>query len=330
MIGHTKATAGVAGLVKAALALHHRVLPPTIGVTEPNPEARFDESPFYVNSEARPWIRGAEPHPRRAGVSAFGFGGTDFHIVLEEYTGDPLCARRGAVDRWPAELLVWRGTRSEITAAVEELGAELAGGAEPALADVAFTLAAEVRPPRDCDATLAVVAGFARRSARQARQGADAARRRRDARACAERRALGRAWADGRGPGRVPVPRPGLPGGRHGARARPGLSRGARLLRARRPGAGRPLRRGRSAALSSRRRRSPQSSCKADRPSSPRRTSRRPRSARRTSRTSMSCGRWAWSRRWSPGTATASSSHSAPPGVSLRTICCGCRRPVVA
>ena len=158
MIGHTKATAGVAGVVKAALALHHRVLPPTIGVTEPNPDARFDESPFYVNSEARPWIRGAEPHPRRAGVSAFGFGGTDFHIVLEEYTGDPLCARRGAVDRWPAELLVWRGTRSDITAAVEELGAGLAGGAEPALADIAFTLAAEVRPPRDCDATLAVVA----------------------------------------------------------------------------------------------------------------------------------------------------------------------------
>ena len=123
MIGHTKATAGVAGLVKAALALHHRVLPPTIGVTEPNPEGGFDEAPFYVNTEARPWIRGAEAHPRRAGVSAFGFGGTDFHIVLEEYTGDPLCARRGAVDRRPAELLVWRGTRSEITAAVEALGA---------------------------------------------------------------------------------------------------------------------------------------------------------------------------------------------------------------
>ena len=86
MIGHTKATAGVAGLIKAALALHHRVLPPTIGVTEPNPKADFPNSPFYVNSEARPWLTGGAEHPRRAGVSAFGFGGTDFHIVLEEYT----------------------------------------------------------------------------------------------------------------------------------------------------------------------------------------------------------------------------------------------------
>ena len=70
-----------------ALALHHRVLPPTIGVTEPNPKADFPASPFYVNTEARPWLTGGAPHPRRAGVSAFGFGGTDFHVVLEEYGG---------------------------------------------------------------------------------------------------------------------------------------------------------------------------------------------------------------------------------------------------
>ena len=95
MIGHTKATAGVAGLMKASLALHNRVLPPTIGVDRPNPKARFEESPFYVNSEARPWIRDAGDHPRRAGVSAFGFGGTDFHVVLEEYTGDPRGRRSG-------------------------------------------------------------------------------------------------------------------------------------------------------------------------------------------------------------------------------------------
>ena len=67
MIGHTKATAGVAGLIKAALALHHRVLPPTIGVTEPNPKADFPESPFYVNSEAAAVAGTADEHPRRAG-----------------------------------------------------------------------------------------------------------------------------------------------------------------------------------------------------------------------------------------------------------------------
>jgi acyl transferase domain-containing protein len=158
MIGHTKATAGVAGLIKAALALHHRVLPPTIGVTQPNPKARFEESPFYVNSEARPWVRGAGPHPRRAGVSAFGFGGTDFHVVLEEYTGDPLRLRDGALDRWPAELLVWRGTRGGIGAEVESLAARLADGAEPALADLAFTLATDAAAPEDGRGTLAVVA----------------------------------------------------------------------------------------------------------------------------------------------------------------------------
>ncbi|MCP6324184.1 hypothetical protein NL453_27550, partial [Klebsiella pneumoniae] len=76
-IGHTKSAAGAAGLLKVALALHHKVLPPTIKVTTPNPTARFDASPFYVNTEARPWIRpapadgahaGDDAHPRRASV----------------------------------------------------------------------------------------------------------------------------------------------------------------------------------------------------------------------------------------------------------------------
>ncbi|MGH7606232.1 MAG: polyketide synthase, partial [Gemmatimonadales bacterium] len=74
MIGHTKATAGVAGVAKVALALYHKVLPPTLGVKAPNPKARFGDGPLYVNSETRPWLqagpgRETEPHPRRAGVS---------------------------------------------------------------------------------------------------------------------------------------------------------------------------------------------------------------------------------------------------------------------
>ncbi|MCA9568813.1 MAG: acyltransferase domain-containing protein, partial [Myxococcales bacterium] len=86
-IGHTKSTAGAAGLVKAALALHHRVLPPTAKVDRPNPKMGFEDSPFFLSPHARPWVR-AHDHKRRAGVSAFGFGGTNFHAVLEEY-GDP-------------------------------------------------------------------------------------------------------------------------------------------------------------------------------------------------------------------------------------------------
>ena len=86
-IGHTKAAAGAAGLIKAALALHHKVLPPTIKVTRPL--GVLDGSPFYVNTESRPWLP-RDGHPRRAGVSAFGFGGSNFHCVLEEYAASKL------------------------------------------------------------------------------------------------------------------------------------------------------------------------------------------------------------------------------------------------
>jgi acyl transferase domain-containing protein/NAD(P)H-dependent flavin oxidoreductase YrpB (nitropropane dioxygenase family)/NAD(P)-dependent dehydrogenase (short-subunit alcohol dehydrogenase family)/acyl carrier protein len=156
MIGHTKAAAGVSGLIKAALALHHRVLPPTIGVTEPNPKANFPESSFYVNTEARPWLTGGAEHPRRAGVSAFGFGGTDFHIVLEEYTGGYLPADAATVTRWPGELLLWRGTPAEISSSLASLVAQLDAGADPALADLALTLALDA--PAEGEAALALVA----------------------------------------------------------------------------------------------------------------------------------------------------------------------------
>ncbi|OKH56399.1 polyketide synthase [Calothrix sp. HK-06] len=86
-IGHTKAAAGAASLIKTALALHHKVLPPTINITEPNPKLNIKNSPFYLNAETRPWVRAEGTPPRRAGVSSFGFGGTNYHVVLEEYTG---------------------------------------------------------------------------------------------------------------------------------------------------------------------------------------------------------------------------------------------------
>ncbi|TPW20593.1 MAG: polyketide-type polyunsaturated fatty acid synthase PfaA, partial [Elusimicrobia bacterium] len=83
-IGHTKAAAGSAGFIKAVLALKHKVLPPTIKVKEPLPEFATGNLPLYVNTEKRPWVPSAG-HPRRAGVSAFGFGGSNFHAVLEEH-----------------------------------------------------------------------------------------------------------------------------------------------------------------------------------------------------------------------------------------------------
>ncbi len=82
-IGHAKAAAGAAGLIKAALSLRHNVLPPSIKTGNPLPGARGD-SPFFLNANARPWMPNPD-HPRRAGVSAFGFGGSNYHCVLEEH-----------------------------------------------------------------------------------------------------------------------------------------------------------------------------------------------------------------------------------------------------
>ncbi|MDR3134585.1 MAG: phosphopantetheine-binding protein, partial [Deltaproteobacteria bacterium] len=85
-IGHTKGAAGVAGLIKATLALHHKVLPPTIKVTEPLEPLTKNSFPLYLNDRARPWLS-APGRPRRAAVSAFGFGGSNFHCLLSEAPG---------------------------------------------------------------------------------------------------------------------------------------------------------------------------------------------------------------------------------------------------
>ncbi len=83
-IGHLKAAAGAAGLFKAAFALHHQVLPPSLNFAAPNPNIDFARNPFRVNTELREWAAPAGG-VRTAAVSAFGFGGTNFHVVLEEH-----------------------------------------------------------------------------------------------------------------------------------------------------------------------------------------------------------------------------------------------------
>ncbi|GMU53293.1 MAG: hypothetical protein AMXMBFR33_24390 [Candidatus Xenobia bacterium] len=86
-LGHTKAAAGAAGMIKAALALYTKVLPATLKVEKPNPRMNIQDSPFYLNTRTRPWP-GNREHPRRAALSSFGFGGSNYHIVLEE--ADPI------------------------------------------------------------------------------------------------------------------------------------------------------------------------------------------------------------------------------------------------
>ncbi|HAJ59260.1 MAG TPA: beta-ketoacyl synthase, partial [Cyanobacteria bacterium UBA8543] len=81
-IGHLDAAAGVTGLIKTALALNHKLIPPTLNFEQPNPQIDWENSPFYVNAQLQEWK--ADSTPRRAGVSSFGMGGTNAHVILEE------------------------------------------------------------------------------------------------------------------------------------------------------------------------------------------------------------------------------------------------------
>ena len=144
MIGHTKCAAGVSGLLKATLALHHRVLPPTLHVERPNPKAMLtDDGPLYVNSELRPWLHGESP--QHTGVSAFGFGGSNFHVVLEEYEGHACDAPAPLPHRdLPAELFLFRATEpaelaGQMRGLVTGLRQATDAGVELRLADLAFT-----------------------------------------------------------------------------------------------------------------------------------------------------------------------------------------------
>ena len=145
MIGHTIPAAGVAGVIKTALALHHQVLPPTLGCEQPNPELGLERTPFYINTETRPWIHGGA-EPRRAGVNAFGFGGINAHAVLEEWDGVPGERHRPG---WDSEVFILEGDSAEQLA---EAAAELAGAVKDrpdlAPADLSLTLCRRARPER--------------------------------------------------------------------------------------------------------------------------------------------------------------------------------------
>ena len=161
-IGHTKAAAGAAGLFKAVMALHHKVLPPTIKVAAPNPELNIDDSPFYLPTRPRPWIRGGD-HPRRASVSSFGFGGSNFHVTIEEYSGPG--TRPARTRALPSELVVLSAADE---AALVARCRELAGEASAAADDSTFRALAETSQ-RSFDA------GAAQRLAVVASGGADLA-----------------------------------------------------------------------------------------------------------------------------------------------------------
>jgi len=138
-IGHLDAAAGIAGLIKVALMLHHGEIPPSLNVEAPNPAIDFAGSPFHVNIELRSWKSNGAP--RLAGVSSFGIGGTNVHAVLEEAPAsaprpvDPTAAR-------PTHLVTLSaGSATALSTMAGELADHLERNPDLALADVAYTRA---------------------------------------------------------------------------------------------------------------------------------------------------------------------------------------------
>ncbi|MBF5042081.1 amino acid adenylation domain-containing protein [Aggregicoccus sp. 17bor-14] len=133
--GHLVIAAGVTGLIKAALSLEHECIPPTLHFERPNPKCELEKSPFFVASSLRPWPR-TGARARFAGVSSFGVGGTNAHVVLQE----PPAREPGSESRPRQVLLLSARTRTALDAASANLATFLRAHPEVPLADVAFTL----------------------------------------------------------------------------------------------------------------------------------------------------------------------------------------------
>ncbi len=142
-VGHLDTAAGVSGLIKAVLQLRHRQLVPSLHFEKPNPEIDFTNSPFFVNTELRDW--NVTDAPRRIGVSSFGMGGTNAHLVLEE-APEPTPAAPPQRER---QVIVLSGaTAAALDTAAADLAGALAQPDAPALADVAYTLQRGRSPQR--------------------------------------------------------------------------------------------------------------------------------------------------------------------------------------
>jgi acyl transferase domain-containing protein/NAD(P)H-dependent flavin oxidoreductase YrpB (nitropropane dioxygenase family)/NAD(P)-dependent dehydrogenase (short-subunit alcohol dehydrogenase family) len=136
-IGHTKCAAGVAGLIRAALATYHAVIPPTLHLDKPVRNYVPGRSPlaFNASGHAIPW----NSDHRVAGVSGFGFGGTNFHAIIQNHVPAP--AGEPVLKSWPAELFVFRGDAAAASAQAEQVKALWEGNHQLRLADVAYSLA---------------------------------------------------------------------------------------------------------------------------------------------------------------------------------------------
>ena len=133
-IGHLTAAAGVAGFIKTILAMHHQQIPPSLGYLEPNPAIDFRNSPFYVNNILREW---KSENPRRAGISSFGVGGTNVHVIVEEFENAPTISGESK----PLQLLTWSAkTEKSLDTYKTSLGKFIESSSTVKLSDIAYTL----------------------------------------------------------------------------------------------------------------------------------------------------------------------------------------------
>src|SRR5262249_43044600 len=131
--------AGMASLIKVALAVFHRVLPPTLHAEAPHPLLDPARSGFALNRSARPWIHPAQDIPRRAGVNSFGFAGINAHAVLEEHVASADSLAPGALRNWETEaVLLSAGDRSGLVERSRELIDWLQRHPQAGLKDIAY------------------------------------------------------------------------------------------------------------------------------------------------------------------------------------------------
>lgn len=135
-MGHLTSAAGVAGVIKTLLGLKHGQIPASLGFSKPNPLIDFENNPFFVNSELRNW---ESKTPRKAGISSFGVGGTNVHLVIEEYKNE----EKPSIEGRPVQLLTWSAkSKNSLEGYQKALGEYLSINKDVALADTAYSLSA--------------------------------------------------------------------------------------------------------------------------------------------------------------------------------------------
>ncbi len=158
-IGHTQAASGIAGLIKVALSLYHKVLPATLNVRNPNQQINWLESPCYINGRSQIWVHpqihpkvdqetvpelAVPREPRRAAVSAFGFGGINAHAVLEEFTEKDEAHQSSLLLQWVDEVCLFAGeTKAELIGQLQQVRDYIESNADQPLKDIAFTLSSK-------------------------------------------------------------------------------------------------------------------------------------------------------------------------------------------